>query len=587
MGAILAVLALTFLLLSGTSAAPASQLIPGAGLTPPPLKAVQLFKKPDMATGQLVPVKEGLDVLRAQREPFAIISAVGPTRTGKSSILGRAFMRGEHENLFEIGGGVQSYTGGVWITSSPVELRPPGGGKPVKAFLIDTEGFSGVGGLTSRTYEANLFGIIYLLSSAVIFNSMYPVDASMVERMNQYGKRTLDVVAELNDYNVANKRLMPKLLWTVQSFNLFNLQNSKMTIDQLLSDLKNTSRGEGGAAGGSAGKGAASIKSTSASALLGGRASEATSMFVLESLFREVQLLPVRRPHGEDEIVANLAKYPSSRLNADYLSDAERLKNSAIDGLLPVHRCRDNSSRVPLFPKRCGTVPFTGEQLVEQIGVWLKYGHIIDPSESDEALNETKALADFEETHDLWFQRECLRLSNLLRSKLRTAYSSSTLKPGGGRSSMNETALVNAGEAALQEVLGYVKHLPRKSMARGIEMSTFWSYPSKVATYIETAGKVQTTQCTEELFQIKRDLEQRQRSLGRAPAQKVAPPKPRGANGSEPLRLVKRTEGVTFEMASKARLARVRARAKQLSGDDIKFEQTLGKAREECFVVFD
>ena len=99
MGAILAVLALTFLLLSGTSAAPASQLIPGAGLTPPPLKAVQLFKKPDMATGQLVPVKEGLDVLRAQREPFAIISAVGPTRTGKSSILGRAFMRGEHENL--------------------------------------------------------------------------------------------------------------------------------------------------------------------------------------------------------------------------------------------------------------------------------------------------------------------------------------------------------------------------------------------------------------------------------------------------------------------------------------------------------
>ena len=245
----------------------------------------------------------------------------------------------------------------------------------------------------------------------------------MVERMNQYGKRTLDVVAELNDYNVANKRLMPKLLWTVQSFNLFNLQNSKMTIDQLLSDLKNTSRGEGGAAGGSAGKGAASIKSTSASALLGGRASEATSMFVLESLFREVQLLPVRRPHGEDEIVANLAKYPSSRLNADYLSDAERLKNSAIDGLLPVHRCRDNSSRVPLFPKRCGTVPFTGEQLVEQIGVWLKYGHIIDPSESDEALNETKALADFEETHDLWFQRECLRLSNLLRSKLRAAYS--------------------------------------------------------------------------------------------------------------------------------------------------------------------
>ena len=325
---------------------------------------------------------------------------------------------------------MQSCTGGVWITSSPVELRPPGGGKPVKAFLIDTEGFSGVGGLTSRTYEANLFGIIYLLSSAVIFNSMYPVDASMVERMNQYGKRTLDVVAELNDYNVANKRLMPKLLWTVQSFNLFNLQNSKMTIDQLLSDLKNTSRGEGGAAGGSAGKGAASIKSTSASALLGGRASEATSMFVLESLFREVQLLPVRRPHGEDEIVANLAKYPSSRLNADYLSDAERLKNSAIDGLLPVHRCRDNSSRVPLFPSGAVRCPSRVSSSSSRSACGSSTGISLTRLSRMRLSMRQRRSRTLRRRTTCGFQRECLRLSNLLRSKLRTAYSSSTLKPG-------------------------------------------------------------------------------------------------------------------------------------------------------------
>ena len=55
-----------------------------------PLRAVQLFRKPAMSTGQLVAVKEGMAVLRAQTEPLAIVSAVGPTRTGKSSILGRA-----------------------------------------------------------------------------------------------------------------------------------------------------------------------------------------------------------------------------------------------------------------------------------------------------------------------------------------------------------------------------------------------------------------------------------------------------------------------------------------------------------------
>ena len=32
--------------------------------------------------------------------------------------------------------------------------------------------------------EANLFAITYLMSSVVIFNSMHPVDAAMVQRMN-------------------------------------------------------------------------------------------------------------------------------------------------------------------------------------------------------------------------------------------------------------------------------------------------------------------------------------------------------------------------------------------------------------------
>ena len=150
----------------------------------PPLRVVPLFIKPDTPTGQLVAAQEGLDVLRRQSEPFAIVTAVGPTRTGKSSILGRAFLRGRNENAFEVGSGVTSYTTGVWITSEPVLLTPAGGGAPIRVLLIDTEGFGGVGGVTSRTYEANLFGITYLLSSAMIFNTMYPVDASTVDRMN-------------------------------------------------------------------------------------------------------------------------------------------------------------------------------------------------------------------------------------------------------------------------------------------------------------------------------------------------------------------------------------------------------------------
>ena len=52
------------------------------------LQAVPLLIKPAEPTGRITLAPEGLAVLRAQREPFGIITAVGQTRTGKSTILG-------------------------------------------------------------------------------------------------------------------------------------------------------------------------------------------------------------------------------------------------------------------------------------------------------------------------------------------------------------------------------------------------------------------------------------------------------------------------------------------------------------------
>ena len=47
------------------------------------------------------------------------------------------------------------------------------------------------GGRTSRTYEANLFGVVYLLSSALIFNTMFPIDASSVAAINTHCNHAL------------------------------------------------------------------------------------------------------------------------------------------------------------------------------------------------------------------------------------------------------------------------------------------------------------------------------------------------------------------------------------------------------------
>lgn len=61
---------------------------------PPQMEAKLLFKKPEDSTGQLELMEEGLEVFRKQKEPFAVVSVVGPTRTGKSSLLGRSFLQG-------------------------------------------------------------------------------------------------------------------------------------------------------------------------------------------------------------------------------------------------------------------------------------------------------------------------------------------------------------------------------------------------------------------------------------------------------------------------------------------------------------
>jgi len=301
---------------------------------------------------------------------------------------------------------------------------------------------------------------------------MFPVDASIVERMNGYGRRTLDMIAELNDYGVASRRLMPSLVWSVQSFNMYNLENSRMTAGMLLGDLKNTSRKEASAS--SAG---AAVKSIAASAVLGSRAAEASNTFVLDGLFRSTNLVPVRRPHADDKIVANLARYPSDILSTDYLHDVAALRELSLREILPAHRCRlQNKTTIPLFPKRCGIAPWTGPELVSALEVWVKYGHVVDPSETDEALNETAAMEDFQTEHDLWVQRECTRLADLLRARLKAGWAE--VAPS------NLTGVKLVADESMKSVLKFIRSLPRKAMARGVESGTFWQYPGKVATYI-------------------------------------------------------------------------------------------------------
>ena len=148
------------------------------------------------------------------------------------------------------------------------------------------QGFSGIGGRTSKTYEANLFGLCTLLSSAVIFNTVFPVDAGTVSLLNTFASRAVSVLKELNMHGAVVSRRPPTLLWVVQNFNEYNLRNSHLTVEQL-HDLLSKSATDADA----------SDIPPAAQALLGAPG-KGVRRNLLSSLFVSQHLHPVRRPHA-------------------------------------------------------------------------------------------------------------------------------------------------------------------------------------------------------------------------------------------------------------------------------------------------
>ena len=435
------------------------RLMPLLGLfshaTAQSLRAVPLFGKPKHETGQLIVMQEGLDVLRRQKEPFAIISAVGPTRTGKSSILGRAFLRGADENAFEIGGGVTSHTGGVWILNEPIFLETPRG--KLRVLLVDTEGFHGIGGRTSRTYEANLFGLVWLMSSVLIFNSMFPVDASTIKSLNSFGREAVNVLKELNMHHTTVSKRPASLLWVVQNFNLYNLQNSHMTVEQLHDTLSN---GTG-----------VSADSMAASRLLGSSAKLKRGL--LDALFSSSRMVPVERPHASDQVLANLATVPSSTLRKAYLDGATRLRDYSAELALPVHTCVRAGKR--RRSGECEIEPLDGPTFVSTLERWVELGHITAEEDANKNVNGTALMEAYSSQLAKWLRWRCTQLEQLLTKELKKQRSLS---------------------AATAEKLGSrLSSFGKSAISHMVDRREFWLMPGKVAMLTEQLLPVETLAC--------------------------------------------------------------------------------------------
>lgn len=186
-----------------------------------PARGVQLFRQ---TRTHLEFTPEGASILRDAPRPFCIVSIVGPTRTGKSALIGRCFAT---PASFEVGGDLFSKTSGVWISDRPRMMRVGEGAdaRTVAVYVLDTEGFHGVLQRTTRSFEANMFAAVCLMSSVVIYNSRAPLDAKDVERLRTFATTTAMVVEELAAHGLGDVAQLqqPSLIWAVQNINFRHL----------------------------------------------------------------------------------------------------------------------------------------------------------------------------------------------------------------------------------------------------------------------------------------------------------------------------------------------------------------------------
>jgi hypothetical protein len=127
---------------------------------------------PDDTHTKLVLQPEAVEWLRGLRGPIALVSIIGPYRSGKSFLLNR-LLDVPCERGFTVGHRRTTQTKGIWLWSAPMpdaadDAAAGGGSSRGSILFLDTEGIEGAG--ASAVYDDRVFSLAALLSSVLIYN---------------------------------------------------------------------------------------------------------------------------------------------------------------------------------------------------------------------------------------------------------------------------------------------------------------------------------------------------------------------------------------------------------------------------------
>ena len=161
-----------------------------AGLPAAPAVARALpLALPDASHTRLVLQDEGIAWLRALRGPVALVSIIGPYRSGKSFLLNR-LLDVDCDAGFAVGHRRQTQTKGVWLWSAPLPRPSVGGARaldidpgaePPTILLLDTEGIEGAG--ATGVYDDRIFSFAALVSSVLVYNVPEAVREGDIEKL--------------------------------------------------------------------------------------------------------------------------------------------------------------------------------------------------------------------------------------------------------------------------------------------------------------------------------------------------------------------------------------------------------------------
>mmetsp|Transcript_32011 Transcript_32011/g.71133 ORF Transcript_32011/g.71133 Transcript_32011/m.71133 type:complete len:534 (-) Transcript_32011:285-1886(-) len=159
---------------------------------------------------------DGLKLLRSIRHPVAVVAVCGRARTGKSYILNQLLGR---SSGFVVSSSYKPQTRGIWLWSSPVELRDSVSNEPFYLVLLDTEGIDAYNQTTQDGVQ--LFCLAVLLSSLFVFNQMGPIDEAALDRLSLVTEITKRVRARAtggDDDLRGLSEFSPTFMWLLRDF---------------------------------------------------------------------------------------------------------------------------------------------------------------------------------------------------------------------------------------------------------------------------------------------------------------------------------------------------------------------------------